>query len=106
MNKERYYITVVSKDHATKGVIGGFMQANHGKEAPLKRMKVNDWIIIYSPKQSMQGEIKCQEFTAIGQILDENIYQFKMTEDFTPFRRNVKYYDCKKNIYFTIDIPT
>jgi len=54
----------------------------------------------------MQGEIKCQEFTAIGQILDENIYQFKMTEDFTPFRRNVKYYDCKKNIYFTIDIPT
>jgi len=47
MNKERYYITVVSKDHATKGVIGGFMQANHGKEAPLKRMKVNDWIIIY-----------------------------------------------------------
>ncbi len=83
-------------DHAMKGVSGGFMQANHGKKAPLKRMKINDWIIIYSPKQSMQSEIKCQEFSAIAQILDEKIYQIKMPEDFIPFRRNVKYCDCEK----------
>jgi len=33
----RYWIVVVSKDHIARGVAGGFMQANHGKEGPLKR---------------------------------------------------------------------
>jgi hypothetical protein len=42
----------------------------------------------------MNGEEKCQSFTAIGQTTDDSIYQFQMTKDFEPFRLNVKFYDC------------
>lgn len=96
MNNNKYWITVVSKDHTIRGITGGFMQACHGKQAPLKRMKLNDWVIFYSSKQSLQGNEKCQAFTAIGQVIDENIYTFKMSDDFIPFRRNIKFYTCNE----------
>ncbi len=87
----KYWIAVASKDHVMRGVSGGFMQANHGKRAPLKRMKSADWVIFYSPKQVLERDEKCQAFTAIGQVSDDNIYQVAMTEDFAPFRRNVTF---------------
>jgi predicted RNA-binding protein len=96
MKQEKYWIAVVSKDHTQRGVTGGFMQVCHGKKAPLQRMKSDDWVIFYSPKQSMNGEDKCQAFTAIGQASDDAVYQFQMTQDFIPFRRNVKFYPCKE----------
>ncbi|GAA3972612.1 EVE domain-containing protein [Mucilaginibacter dorajii] len=90
----KYWITVVSKDHITRGIAGGFIQANHGKPGPLKRMQPGDWVINYSPKQSMSGTEPLQAFTAIGQVAHDGIYQHKMSEDFTPYRRNVNYYPC------------
>lgn len=96
MSNNKYWINVVSKDHTIRGIIGGFMQACHGKQAPLKRMKLNDWVIFYSSKQFLQSNEKCQAFTAIGQVIDENIYTFKMSEDFIPFRRNIKFYTCNE----------
>src|ERR1700722_10442481 len=48
----RYWIVVASKDHIARGVAGGFVQANHGKAGPLKRMHVNDGVICYSSKQT------------------------------------------------------
>ena len=92
----KYWIAVVSKEHTMRGVSGNFMQVCHGKQAPLKRMKQNDWLIVYSPKLTMEGDVKCQAFTAIGQVIDENVYQFKMSENFIPFRRNIKFYDCQE----------
>jgi len=89
----RYWIVVASKDHVARGTAGGFVQANHGKQAALKRMAVDDWIICYSPKQTFTGSELCQAFTAIGQIADDKIYQYQMTDTFIPFRRNVKYYE-------------
>jgi hypothetical protein len=92
----KYWITVVSKDHIARGVAGGFMQANHGKQGPLTRMATGDWVIIYSPRQSMDGNERLQAFTAIGRVAGDEIYQYKMSEDFKPFRRNVTYYQCKE----------
>ena len=92
----QYWIVVVSKDHIARGIAGGFIQANHGKPGPLKRMAVNDWVICYSPKQSYGGDELCQAFTTIGQVADDEVYQHKMTEDFTPYRRNVRYYPCNE----------
>lgn len=92
----KYWIAVVSKEHTLRGVSGGFMQVCHGKEAPLKRIKPNDWLIVYSPKLSMEGETKCQSFTAIGQAKDEEVYQYQMTESFHPFRKNIKFYNCQE----------
>ena len=78
-----------------RGVKGGFMQANHGKPGSLKKLRTNDWVIFYSPKVTYEGDEKLQAFTAIGQVADEKLYQYKMSEDFIPYRRNMNYYPCK-----------
>jgi predicted RNA-binding protein len=97
MKKEtQYWITVVSKDHLLRGVEGGFMQANHGKEGPLKRLEKDDWVIFYSPKLAYSGKEPLQAFTAIGQVADDKIYQFKMSEDFIPYRRNILFYKSEE----------
>lgn len=98
MIQVKYWIAVISKEHTMWGVKGNYIQISHGKQAPLKRMKQGDWLIIYSPKITMEGDIKCQAFTAIGQVSDEDVYQFKMSEDFVPFRRNIKFYECKETL--------
>ena len=87
-------MVVVSKDHVQRGVKDGFMQANHGKAASLKRLSAGDWVIFYSPKQTYAGNEPLQALTAIGQVTDDGPYQFKMTEDFIPYRRNVDFYKC------------
>jgi hypothetical protein len=89
--KTKYWIIVASKDHVKKGFAEGFAQACHGKAAPLKRMKKDDFIIYYSSKQTMNKPDKCQEFTAIGKVADDETYPFQMTEDFCPSRRNIEF---------------
>ncbi len=101
----KYWIAVVSKDHVNKGVEGGFAQAGHGKSAPLKRMKKDDWLIYYSPTIKLKTrelaplkgeENKCQCFTAIGIVKDDRIYQVEMSNDFIPNRRDVDYKKFKE----------
>lgn len=92
----KYWIVVVSKDHLARGVMGSFMQMNHGKEAPLKRLGKGDWVIFYSPKTKYEGGEPLQAFTAMGRLTDEQIYQHKMSEDFTPFRRDVEFYEVEE----------
>jgi len=87
----KYWIIVASKDHLQRGLAGGFIQANHGKAAPLKRMHAGDWVIFYSPKLEYDKPEKLQCFTAIGNIADENVYQSDMGGGFVPFRRNVNF---------------
>ena len=96
MRKERYWVAVVSKDHAMRGVAGGFMQACHGKQAPLKRMHQDDWVLFYSPKQSMDGTEKCQSFTAVGRAIDDQVFSYAMSDTFVPFRRNIKFYNSEQ----------
>ena len=95
---QRYWIVVVSKDHLSRGIEGGFMQANHGKEAPLKKLKPGDWVIFYSPKQTYGGKEPLQAFTAIGQVEGDEIYQHKMSDDFVPYRRDVNFYKCTETL--------
>jgi hypothetical protein len=87
----KFWIIVASKDHLQRGLSGGFIQANHGKAAPLKRMQAGDWVIFYSPKLEYDKPEKLQCFTAIGKLVDENIYQSDMGGGFVPFRRNVNF---------------
>ncbi len=96
MIQEKYWIIVASKDHAQRGTSEGVAQACHGKEAPLKRMKPGDWVIIYSSKEHFGSGEKYQKFTAIGRVKDEVVYQFEMSRDFKPFRRNITYYACSE----------
>lgn len=92
----RYWIASVSKEHTEHGVEGKFIQVCHGKKAPLQRMKKGDHIIIYSSKIKMEDSEKLQRFTAIGKVMDDEVYSFQMTETFIPFRRNIEFYDCKE----------
>jgi hypothetical protein len=92
----RYWIVVVSKDHIARGVAGGFMQANHGKAGPLKRMSANDGVICYSPKQTYSGNEALQAFTAIGRVAGDEVYQHKMSDDFIPYRRNIEWRKCRE----------
>jgi hypothetical protein len=91
----RYWIGVVSRTHVERGVSGGFCQLCHGKATPLKRMAKGDWLIYYSPKVDFDGGEAYQRFTAIGRVAGETVYEFAMTKDFVPFRRDVEYLKAK-----------
>lgn len=96
MNKTaRYWIGVASKDHVSRGVAGGFCQLGHGKAQPLKRMSVGDWIIYYSPKECFEDVTPCQKFTAIGEVVGADVYQFEMSPGFVPHRRDIRFLQAK-----------
>ncbi|WP_406795531.1 MULTISPECIES: EVE domain-containing protein [Brevibacillus] len=96
IQKSRYWIGVVSASHVNRGVLGGFAQLCHGKSAPLRRMSPGDWLIYYSPRTDLsKGEV-LQAFTAIGQVADDKIYEYPMSESFVPYRRNVRYIPCRE----------
>jgi EVE domain len=85
------WIAVASANHVARGLKGGFMQVNHGKAAPLKRINPGDLICYYSPLKEFGGTEKLQAFTAIGTIKLGDIYQGDMGGGFTAFRRDVEW---------------
>ena len=91
----KYWVIIASKDHVETGKLGGFAQACHGKARPLKRMRPKDFVIYYSSKKSFGKPEKCQEFTAIGQVARDEVYQFEMNPNFCPFRRNIDFLPSK-----------
>lgn len=91
-----YWIAVASREHVLRGVSGGFAQVCHGKPGPLQKMAVDDWIVYYSPTEEFGQPLVCRRFTAIGRILPDEPYQHRMREDFTPWRRNVKFLFAKE----------
>lgn len=97
MSSTKYWIAVVSKEHTLRGITGRFIQVCHGKQTPLKRMKKGDYLIVYSSKITLEGNEKCQAFTAIGQVKDDNVYQISMSESFKPFRRNIDFFECRES---------
>ncbi len=92
----RYWIAVASREHVLRGVVGGFAQVCHGKQDPLKRMNAGDWIVYYSPVEEFGGKEACRQFTAIGRIKPKQPYQFQMSVDFIPWRRDVDFVDAKE----------
>ena len=92
----RYWVGVASRNHVLKGMAGGFAQLCHGKQQPLKRMKKSDWIIYYSPQELFGEKSSCQRFTAIGEVIDDNTYQFEMAPNFVPFRRDIRFINAQE----------
>ncbi|MCP3660390.1 MAG: EVE domain-containing protein [Bacteroidetes bacterium] len=87
----KYWMATVSKEHVLHGIELGIAQACHGKKYPLQRMKKGDGIIFYSPKDKMQSSNKLQEFTGIGIIKNDKIYQVDLGA-FKPFRTQVDFF--------------
>ncbi|MGE0009704.1 MAG: EVE domain-containing protein [Candidatus Babeliales bacterium] len=88
---KKYWIAVASREHVKMGVKGGYAQVCHGKGAPLKRMAPGDWIIYYSPVEIFGEKTPCRKFTALGMINKKDPYEFCMSADFTPWRRDVTF---------------
>jgi hypothetical protein len=86
-----YWIAVASAQHVRRGREGGFMQVNHGKAAPLRRIKPGDGIVYYSPTTILGEKDGLQAFTAIGTVREGEPYQGDMGDGFTPFRRDVEW---------------
>jgi predicted RNA-binding protein len=87
----KYWIIIASRDHASRGVEGGFVQANHGKKAALQRMRRGDWIVFYCPKETFEGKVPCRRFTGLGEIADDRIYQGEMDAGLHPYRKDVAF---------------
>lgn len=90
------WIAVASAEHVQKGRLSGFMQVCHGKGAPLRRMKPNDWVVYYSPTVTFGGKDKLQSFTALGQVKEREPYQVDVGNGFCPFRRDVLWLDAQE----------
>ena len=91
----KYWIGVASYEHVKLGVAGGFAQVCHGKGGPLKRMTPGDWLIYYSPVEIFGSKEPYRKFTAIGQINANDPYEFCMSHDFIPWRRDVVFSQAK-----------
>ncbi len=91
-----YWIGVVSHAHVLRGVAGGFAQMNHGKQAPLKRMKAGDGLVYYSPREAYPDGAPLQAFTAIGTVRTGEVYAYDMSADgvpgFVPWRIDIDYW--------------
>jgi len=87
----KYWVIVASKDHVQQGMAEGIAQACHGKSSPLKRMKKGDALVYYSGKQTMGKPDKCQAFTALGKVMDDDTYYVQVSEDFCLSRRNIEF---------------
>jgi hypothetical protein len=92
----RYWLGVVQREHVLRGVAGGFAQVNHGARSPLLAMNTADGFVYYSPKTSYPEGDPLKEFTAIGRIADEEVFQLTQgptmhgpSGDFRPWRRRV-----------------
>lgn len=92
----KYWIAVASKEHVQRGVTGGFAQVCHGKKAPLTQIEPHDWIVYYSPVNQFGGKEICRCFTAIGQIVSSEPYLFEMSENFHPWRVDVRFFQSKE----------
>lgn len=53
-------------------------------------MEAGDWLVYYSPRQSLADDRPLQAFTAIGRIADDEIWQAD-EDGVAPWRRRVEY---------------
>lgn len=76
--QKSYWLAVASAEHVRIGRQHGFMQVNHGKRAPLMRIKPGDGIVYYSPSVKMGERDGFQSFTAIGFVREGEPYLGEM----------------------------
>src|ERR1700674_6145329 len=92
----RFCIGVASRDHVNVAVKGAFIQLNHGHQAPVRRLKAGDGLIMYSPRTAYPEGEPLQAFTAIGTVVTGDVYQVEMTPAFKPHRVDLQFVPSKE----------
>ncbi|MEU6560707.1 EVE domain-containing protein [Nocardia nova] len=88
----RYWLAVVSRDHVRRAVALGIVQTNHGKRAPMERMRPGDGLVFYSPRTGMREGDPVKSFTGLGTVEDRPVWQAEEQDGcFRPWRRAVGY---------------
>jgi hypothetical protein len=87
-NGHRYWMGVVHRDHALRGVSQGIAQTNHGAKFGVARMAPGDGFVYYSPKDVYPDGHSLRAFTAIGTVAPGEVWQAEQG-DFRPWRRKV-----------------
>jgi hypothetical protein len=106
----RFWLGVVQREHALRGVALGIAQTNHGAKHGIARMDQGDGFAYYSPKTSYPEGDPLREFTAIGIVGDGEPWQADVPppgaepaprmgpnpEGFRPWRRRVDWSDAAR----------
>jgi hypothetical protein len=85
----KYWINVISKDHALAGLAGGFTQANHDAATSLQLLREGDLIFFYSPGTLFRAGEILQAFTALARVADGEAHQVELSPRLKPSRRKV-----------------
>lgn len=94
--ERQFWINTVSLDHVEAAALGGFTQADHGANTRLRRPRIGDGMIFYSPRTSLQGGAPVQQFTAIATITGSEPYQAFVSDDFQPWRLAAHFERCER----------
>ncbi|MFO1079890.1 MAG: EVE domain-containing protein [Reyranellaceae bacterium] len=95
----RNWLAVASADHVAIGRQAGFMQVNHGKASPLRRLTPGDRVVYYSPtgryspSHAARRQDRLQAFTALGTVQPGQPYRADLERGFQPFRRDVAWHE-------------
>ena len=84
------WLGVASAEHVRSGVELGIAQIGHGKRGGLARMRAGDTIVYYSPVERLGDRLPLRQFSAIGELPDDEIFQEHESETHM-FRRRVRY---------------
>lgn len=87
----RYWLAVISLEHARIAAESGFLQVCHGKAAPLRKTSSGDQFFIYSPKTGMGRGESIMAFTYRGTFDDDSVYQVDQIPGFSPYRKNATF---------------
>ena len=68
MTTRRHWGIVVSRDHARRGLEGGFIMANHGKRDGIARMARGDGLLVYSPTTTYPRGEPLRAITMVGEV--------------------------------------
>jgi hypothetical protein len=88
---KRYWLAVVSLDHAKIGFEARFLQVCHGRAAPLRRAAVDDEVFVYCPRTAYRNGKSLMSVQFHGRFANEKIYQVETVDAFAPFRRDVDF---------------
>jgi EVE domain len=96
IKSHEFWNGAASRQHVHLGVEGGFIQFNHGKKAPLQRLRAGDGVVMYSPRTAYPDGELLQSFTAIGVVGSGEVYRVKMAKDFEPYRVHANFFKTKE----------
>lgn len=84
-----FWIGVAAADHVKIGVREGFAMFAHGRHDAIAKVKPDDWVVYYSPRDGMNEGAERRQFTAIGRVEPGEPMQRQMAQHGSGWSRHV-----------------